>query len=506
MEQIIQMAKYIIRILLFVSYSLCPTAVMSQEHKEMEKTVFDSWRNLTSQQLLDKSRQLIKSERNIDTAMLYMSEVVNRYYAGSKSDDDTDMFLRAMNNMGYVYLNFFNDYQKAFVCFNHALKVAKAKNDKSSLAYLYLNLSNMYGIVGMVHDTYSAKQALDCYQLAVSYSAEAKEWECLQVSLGNMADMAYATNMTNYVRKTLEKYKKTSFPKGTPLIEYNRLLIAGNQAVARKNYTMALECYKKMEACVDTEISPEKYVAAAYNHQAEVYSLMGNRNMALSMLGKMHDVIERHNLKYLKVEYYKSMCDLYNTYGDANLSQHFQLEYYKLKDSLENVGKLKNIRELHFFAKLQDANEEIIVMAKQRQLLYVIVTLVCLFTMVTVAGLLVIWRKNKKLRASHLVMFHRVQEQLRNDMLMQRTIRDYERKIKEINHAKDTHLKAQSIVIDKEEKVYIYIIRCVRRWPYHPIFVNLILALENLQKSLAIHTLRYRNRLTIYMVIISMPC
>ena len=74
---------------------------------------FRPWRKWQSQMLLDKSRKLIEQDKNIDSAMIYMSEIVNRYYKGETSKEGTDMFIRAMNNIGYVYLYCFYDYQKA---------------------------------------------------------------------------------------------------------------------------------------------------------------------------------------------------------------------------------------------------------------------------------------------------------------------------------------------------------------------------------------------------------
>ncbi len=444
-----------------IAVCLCTAAAMSPYNKEMDKDYFNNWRNLSSQQLMERSRRLIKEERNIDTAMIYLSEVVNRYYTEGKSEERTDLFLRAMNNMGYVYLYSFYDYQKAFMCFSRALKVAKAAGDKASMAYLYLNLGNMYGTVAIVHDMYSARQALDYYRQAMAYSVEAKEWECMQTALGNMADMTFTAKRAEYLGETLRKYEGIRIPKGTPMVEYNRLLIDGNQALARKNYAKAIACYKKMAACIDTDVSPERYMASAYSHLAEAYSLAGDHGKALAALAKTHEVIERHNLENMRVEYYRIMYELYKNSGERGRAQQFQLEYYKAKDALESVGKLRNVKELQFFAQLQDANEEIMVMAKRRQLLYVIVGLVCLLTLMAVVGMVVILRKNKKLRDSHKVMYNRIQEHLRNDQIMQRTISNYERQMEEMAQAMEKPSRPRGSDMDDEEKDHIYNKVCV---------------------------------------------
>ncbi len=245
------------------------------------------WRKWPSRKLLDRSRQLIMADQHVDSAMMYMSEIVNRYYSGETSEEVTNLFLRAMNNIGYLCLYHYYDYQKAFSCYTRSLKIAEETGDNANMAYLYMNLGNLYSTVIVVqNDSHGAREALDCYKKSFFYARKTKDWDAVQIAVANMVDVAYTARLTAYVKKELDSYMKLNFPSGVPLVKYNRLLITGNAALAKKRYAEALSCFVAMEDCIDAKVTPERYLAAAYNHQAETFSLMGEKNKMLGTLEK----------------------------------------------------------------------------------------------------------------------------------------------------------------------------------------------------------------------------
>lgn len=456
------MFKYIKFLLASMFLAFEPCVASAAVDTEKGKADFRPWRKWQSQMLLDKSRKLIEQDKNIDSAMIYMSEIVNRYYKGETSKEGTDMFIRAMNNIGYVYLYCFYEYQKAYTCYSRALKVAKQTGDKANMAYLYLNIANLYSVATIIQgDQGNVRQALDCYKQSFACAMEAKDWDGMQITVGNMVDMAYAAKQMGYIKKELKTYMSMRFPKKIPLAEYNKFMIKGDQALAKKDYAEALRCFKNMEKSVGETEGAGRYVATAYNHQAEVYSLMGDKKAVFETLGKWNNVIRKHNLKFSRVEYCKSLYELYKESGNTNKARYYELEYFKAKDVLESEGKLKKISEMQFLDQLQEANNEIIAMAKRRKLMYCIIALVCLIAATSSTAMWLVWKKNKKLKESHRVMFERMQDLLKNDDAMHRTIESYEKQVEEMKmqhegQSQAKHPKYQNSTLGEIEKEQIY--------------------------------------------------
>ncbi len=170
-------------------------------------------------------------------------------------------------------------------------------------------------------------------------------------------------------------------------------------------------------------------------------------------------MIRKYNLKDFEVDYCKSLYDFYRDEGNERKAQYYQLQYFKTKDEIERGGKLRNIGELQFLDRLQSANEEIIIMARQRKLLYVIILLVGVIASLTALALTVIMRKNRKLNESHKVMFARMQDLIKNDDMMRRTRDGYEKQIESLQSELASQSQKQRYVnstMGEAEKEEIY--------------------------------------------------
>ena len=144
--------------------------------------------------------------------------------------------------------------------------MAKETGDKANMAYLYLKIANLYSVAAIIQgDRGNVRQALDCYKQSFGCSMEAKDWEGMQITVCNMVDMAYAAKQMGYIKQELQTYMDMQFSNKIPLAEYNKFMIKGDQALAKKDYAEALRCFKKMEKSVGEAEGAGRYIATAYN-------------------------------------------------------------------------------------------------------------------------------------------------------------------------------------------------------------------------------------------------
>lgn len=127
--------------------------------------------------LMTKAGMFLHSPNGQDSALLYYTIVANRYNDDGIGDAERRQCITAMNNVGYLYYAFYNDYNKAYTTLRQALQLAAKSGDKYNEAMINLNMANIKSVfLDVQHDQPQlALATLQLYRKAFYQSVEIRK-------------------------------------------------------------------------------------------------------------------------------------------------------------------------------------------------------------------------------------------------------------------------------------------------------------------------------------------
>ena len=128
--------------------------------------------------LMMKAGKFLHSPNGQDSALLYYTIVANRYNDDGIGDAERRECITAMNNVGYLYYAFYNDYDKAYTTLRQALQLAAKSGDKYYEAMINLNMANIKSVFLDVQGDQPqlAWATLQLYRKAFYQSVEIRNW------------------------------------------------------------------------------------------------------------------------------------------------------------------------------------------------------------------------------------------------------------------------------------------------------------------------------------------
>lgn len=397
-----------VKIILICIWMCCLSANAARQ--SMDK-IFAQWSNTPSQTLLDNGRASL-SQGKIRNAMVMYSTVANRYYQENVTTQEQQYATRAMNNIGYIYFYCYYDYQKAYSYLHQAQRISEEKHFMGNLAYIYLNLANLYLTMSEAQPTekYFAPKPLEYYRKAFQCAVEAKKWDVLQVIYNNLLLTAFTTPNMKIIQKERQQFSQLRFPVHTPLVEYNRWTEKAMQARLDHQYQKALAYLQKAQQAVNTEDTPERYVYSTIGLEIQIYELLHDTPNLMRKFREMTNLVNKYDIKDLKVEHYKQLYDYYTQVNKRDSASRYETLYFKAKDALVTDSRLQVAGEMHFLSELQDANDKMRILAAQHRQQQIITMLCIILVVMSILSALYFVRKNKELRRKQQALYEKMQE------------------------------------------------------------------------------------------------
>ena len=403
-------------ILLSMSFLALPlTAFAARQSKEMTR-MFAQWSAVPDSTLFRHGLECIRQNKLHDALVIY-SVIANRSYKPDASRQEKESAARAFNDIGYIYFYYYYDYQQAFANLQRGRRIAEAEGQLSNLAYIYLNLANVYTILNELQpqDKYFARQSLDFYRRAFDCASRAKAYTVLQPIYNNLIIYALTADNLSAIAKERKLYNSMTFAKGTVLTEYNRMIERAVDLTSKRQYDEALKYARLAYDKVDTHDTPERYRLDALCIKATIYELEKNTAKTIETYYEMSRLANRYNVEDFKPGLYQNISKLYRQLGRRDSSAHYEMMYLKAKDKLVNESRLQTTGEMHFLAELQDANDRVKILDAQHHQQVIIIILCAALTLLAVISLIYFIRKNRRLQRQQQALYDRMQESLRHD-------------------------------------------------------------------------------------------
>lgn len=378
--------------------------------------IFAKWSQTPSKILLDKGRESIYQGKVRNALVLY-SVVANRLYQDDASMEVRKDAARALNNIGYIYIYYYYDYQKAYSYLNQAKKIALENHLDANLAYIYLNLANLYVTLSDAEPTgkYFVNKPLELYHEAFKYAMKAKKWDILQVIYNNMLLNAYSKQNLKEIDRERQQFKQLRIPKNTVLWQHNQFTEQAMIACNKHQYQLALNLLQKARKAINTSDTPERYEYTVIGLEMQIYDMLHDTKHIMEKFQEIARLVNKYDIKDLKVQYYKQLSTYYSENNQRDSANHYEMQYIKAKDALIANSRVQMASEMHFLSELQDANDKVRLLAAQQRQQQIIIWLCVVLGLGAVTSAIYFVRKNRELRRKQQALYEKMQETLHQE-------------------------------------------------------------------------------------------
>lgn len=386
--------------------------------KEVKIKNFDIFKNLPSNYLVHKGENYRINKDMPDSAFLCFSIVASRsFHDGEEDSTEVKSRIAAFHGLGLLYSTHFFDFQKFHFYMLKAERLATEHHYYSLLPSIHHNMLSLKKLDFSINRRgEQASELINDYKRVVHEAIEYNALYYLPMYVSTMADCAINANMADSVKPEIERFLKMKLPK-TKIITQDifRLHCLAILAYTNKDYENAFNY-------LDRE---KDSILASKDLSNRLSNLINNNHTRCQMLwnlGKDKDGLQliKENLRLgQEADNHLLMCDAYNNlslyYKDHNeeqLSRHYELLYYQEKNYIEEQNRLADAGKTQFLFEIEQLNREAEMMGIRDHAKSRILWIVCMFTVILICTLLMLYQKYRQVKEKNNQLFDKVQKLL----------------------------------------------------------------------------------------------
>lgn len=369
--------------------------------------------------LMKKAGTFLHSPSGQDSALLYYTIVANRYNEDGTGDAERRECITALNNAGYLYYAFYNDYNKAYTTLRQALQLAAKSGDKYNEAMINLNMANIKSIFLDVQGDQPqlARQTLQLYRKAFYQSVEIRNWPLAVGIFTNMLDENFVGEPSLYslLGKDISAFKSMSIPAGTPMLDFTKAMISCVEAIQSRDYAKALAATYAMERNIESRDTPKRFVAEALGLRTKIFNLMHDDRRAVETMLEGVELCKSNHIDDGLMHFYVMLNKFYLARGDKSKAQQYRLDYLELKEKILTENNLQSVSRSEFLYELREANTTVERLTEQRHWQNIITTVIIIFAIIVTLLLVFIFRSYRRAMRTNRILYRHVQESLHRE-------------------------------------------------------------------------------------------
>lgn len=386
----VSMNKHIILLLITLGLLFANHAVAARMNDLTE--FYNRWSHLTEQQLIDKGNDYL-THNQPDSAVLSYTIIINRYYDQPLSEETASNYVRALSNLGYLYNDFYYDYQKAYNYLQTAEETSLKYHAVKQLPYVYLNM----GVVLMTYDDLykrktNSKETLEYFNKAFHSAVKQQEWRAVIFTFNDLVNIYEHNGNLKSLLPIVRKMTKLRIPPHTSLFQFTILRCQAVEAWMSGQTNKALNLFNKAEQAVNPqELNRERLLIMIRYDKAKLMLDLGKHNEALAYIQQIEKQAEKNKLRNDLVSIYETLYNIYSEANETAQADHYQLKYLKAKEKLTHTSHLGDVSKIRFLNKLRKANEQVLKEAQKHRMLRTVVWIVSIMlTLIAVSMVLLI--------------------------------------------------------------------------------------------------------------------
>lgn len=404
-----------ILVLIWVAMVACQSFAATND---VAISLYNRWENLPSKQLMQMGERYRSITRQPDSALVCFSIVANRYYQGDQNREDVKYAIMAMTHITILYMQDYEDYQKALSYNFLAKELAQKHQQLDDMSFILVNEANIEGLINEYEkDENFEMNVLNLYKKAFYMAVQQKNWYIIYFSFIHM--ITNLPDKTSLIEKEMDVIKSLDAPESMTVLKYSQCYVDALWAWNSNMRDSAYRCCSKMfnigEEIDNSPIDKAEAQFMTNDLLCFFYSEEKQYEKALDVL-KSNEKIAQESLSTLQLtDTYKKLEQIYGLIGNQELASHYHTLYIENKVSIINKKKLGSAKDAKFLYELNKKNEEVREMAyrdqiKSRILLVALITAIVLLTL-----LVLLWVNNRRIKERNRQLYNKSLEMLRAD-------------------------------------------------------------------------------------------
>ena len=380
-----------------------------------------------------------------DSALAYFNMVAARYNPKASAYDQY-LYAYSFNQIGYIYLFHYANYQQAYeyllrardICEemlpdipdwtkawqrddcqdqtgNHDEKNRLADENERFLRLLpeiYFNIGNVLCLCEDISN------GMEYYEKAFYGSIDINDPVITLSAFSSLASEALENKTLQQYDAILSTFKKLKIPDNTQNKAYYYQFLLALDAIRQADFPTAWQAFDRMEALTDTTKTLEKrfHVFTLLNKNL-CYEMAGEYDSAIWTALKIEKIIPLSDpgLYDFAMANFFSLSDYYSRKGEENISLLYLKKGLAISDSILNSKKLSQIHEMKTNYEIGRMNDHIRNVEHKRQIQLVILYMVLAILGMIAAFLTWVIRQNKALRQKNQDLFAKNEALLRQE-------------------------------------------------------------------------------------------
>lgn len=323
--------------------------------------LYDHYSGLDSKQLLEIGVGL-DSRQSADSALVCYTVVADRLRHNLSTSENQAWLAHALNNIGYIYGNFFCSYKESMAYFDEALEIAVRYKLPRYIAYAHLNKGGIYSTLTRIYGKrLFLEEARNELSACVSTAIEVKDWKIALVSILNMGMLYFDNGDFTPIERAMKLVSESDISASLPLYKYMQAYYAGLSAYSRRDYRLALASFKTM-ASIDPKypVLDDRLEFLPATALAETYSAMGDNQEAISItLSVIKNLEGKPKMADDMLQAYSMLSRFYNLARQESQSVAWRDRYYREKDSILSENEVVGMKIAPITAALEEVKQNL---------------------------------------------------------------------------------------------------------------------------------------------------
>lgn len=410
------MKKIVVSILLAL---LWPFLCHGQSYEQMSRMDIEDLVGLGTRRLVEENKP--------DQALMAFTLAMGRYRR-NLDESDKRLCMQACYGAWLVYFNHFCNYQKAFESIMTARDIAD--DIQQDQPKVYLLAGNIYQTFSeQSNDSRLMRRAYTYYYKALDMAIVTHDRSSIDICFSNLLTAAHSLHCIDKLGRAWRAYSTLPVGRDDVRRRYNHS--------AYRMYTLwhggkLRAAVGEVEGQIRSTPADAEHVRLVVNARLNKARLLFEQRLtggALDELRAAQQLADRAGLKDALLEIYELRARILQA---AHLTQEANASYnhyLTLKDSLYISRQLSNIDEMQFGYDLKKKDEKLQMEQARRQRLFVLAVALVAIALMLAVMLLIIKRKNSKLRESNRQLYLKSVAQLKSEANERVVTHKYEQEI-----------------------------------------------------------------------------
>lgn len=387
-----------------LAFSICSVNAYCQKN---------DYENLSSDSLAKLGQRLIVCPDSIDAAMEVYTILAGRLYDEQSASCHHQLSIKALNNIGYLYLFHYHDFKKAHRYLSRAADEAEKAGYKNILPTIYLNLASIYSFNDLLfHGESFTEKSLGLHRKAMRIAKEIGNWPLYRKIFNSIIDVASSFDNLQTITSDIRDYRSMAIPKSSSLGDYTELHVRAVEHMLHQRYTDAIRLYhemlpitEKLEDGMQYRLSSLTLLSKAYHKNGDILYAIQTAEQAVS---EAISIQMRESL----IDLYLNLAKYYREINDSIHAEQNFILYLKEKDAVFTQYKMNAVGKEKFLADLNTKEEVIRELAFEKKIKDWQISSLCLFLTIIVIATTGIWISYRRLRDHHRQLYEKVRDVL----------------------------------------------------------------------------------------------